>query len=205
MASEFEREKSDQWPAEHQQVVWKMILASENCPMTCQHQTGLWHENNRPEKLQNISRLWGKLLTHPKIDQWPASIRQVVKLTNNLCDVGRFDSEKINEICETRKLTSDLPDISRLRGKPVTHPKIDQWPANIRQVEQLTNNLCYVSRFHPQEKVWINLLDGGRFLDTFSTCSYMAGCLEWLAAVTTGAELSSGVIKLTASLKKKTK
>ena len=26
--------------------------------------------------------------------------------------------------------------------------------------------------------MWINLLDGGRFVGTFSTCSYMAGCLE---------------------------
>jgi len=125
--------------------------------------------------LPNISRLWWKCLTHPKTDQWPATIRQVEQATNNLLDVGRFDAEKINIICKSPKVTNDLPNISRLRWKCLTHPKTDQWPANIRQVEQATNNLWYVGRFDPEEKVWINLLDVGRFVDTFSTCSYMAG------------------------------
>ena len=176
--------KTVQWPANIRQVYDMKITVQKSCRTLA----------GCEENYSHIRKLTSDLPVSGRLSNWPTTCVMLAGLI-----------QKKNEICETRKLTSDLPDISRLRGKPVTHPKIDQWPANIRQVEQLTNNLCYVSRFHPQEKVWINLLDGGRFLDTFSTCSYMAGCLEWLAAVTTGAELSSGVIKLTASLKKKTK
>ena len=38
--------------------------------------------------------------------------------------------------------------------------------------------MCYVSRFDPEGKVLINLSDGGRFVDIFLTCSYMAGYSE---------------------------
>ena len=41
---------------------------------------------------------------------------------------------------------------------------------------ELTNNLGYVGRFDSEKKVWINLLDGGRFVGTFFTCLYMAVC-----------------------------
>ena len=40
-------------------------------------------------------------------------------------------------------------------------------------------------RFDPDKKVWINLLDGARFVGSFFTCSYMAGCSEWTSHLPT--------------------
>ena len=79
----------------------------------------------------------------------------IVKLTNDLCDV-----ESISAICNSR----NWPVTCRISADCEETPHSS---VNIRQIEQLTNNLCYAGRFDSEEKVLTNLLDCGRIVGTF--------------------------------------
>ena len=53
---------------------------------------------------------------------------------------------------------------------------IDQWPV-------ISITLQCIGGFDPDKNVWINLLDGGSFVGTFFTYSYMAGCSQCIGYV----------------------
>jgi hypothetical protein len=65
------------------------------------------------EDLDLISEIEDNLKLFQKLEMTSnfyktSNIRQVVRLTKDLCYVGRFDPENIKVIYNSRKLTSDL-------------------------------------------------------------------------------------------------
>ena len=166
--------ETDQWPVEHQQVVWQCKKCDQQ-PADITQVANIKMNDHKPVihrqvvmKIHRSTENWPVTCQHHPghhTDQWPVWCWQVW-----------FEKYFFNWL--EPKITTHLSYIGRLWWKSAAPPKTDQWPADIRQVTVPTSDLCDVGRFDPARKVWINLCDVGRFVGTFFTCAYMAGYPE---------------------------